>query len=511
MSEIFYQFPKIISTNLKNSKIEWLTYVSLYNSKSIPILTKHYQKLYKLNHTYKYGNIIYDIIISNTNDIINNIQVIAKNNKDKFIIHDFNENIKYYKNKVLNYSEFKELIKYKCNQLLNIIDQDIINQIRSDIKILDILSSKDNIKKDIKLYNSLDIPIDYTSTITTIWGTVNGKKQSSYNTITKGKNIGKKNATNVLTQALNEAFNKYTKRYDKITTNILLPMLVSRKFKYDSSINYYIQPKLDGVRVIAYLDDKVIKYYSRTGKEYKLDHINEDLITLFNKYPNTYFDGELYKFGLSLQQISGFARNSKQSNVLEFHIFDCFDPDNIKTSPFYERIKILDKFDDMKYVKFVKTLLVNNDIKLIDDISEKYLKQGYEGLIIRERNQIYEPGIRSNHMFKIKPYNTNEYIINGFKSGTKGKDIGALIWICTINKKNIDDDIINYNNKLLTNDQFSVVPNMTYNERYEYYNKLNKKKNIHNFKDRLLTVQYSSLSDSGIPMQPKGITIRNYE
>ena len=79
---------------------------------------------------------------------------------------------------------------------------------------------------------------------------------------------------------------------------------------------------------------------------------------------------------------------------------------------------------------------------------------------------------------------------------------------------------------------FKVVPNLPYKERYELYNKLKdnnifekkykgnnifekkyKGNNIFEkkYKGKMLTVQYVGLSHNGIPLQPKGKTIRDYE
>ena len=73
----------------------------------------------------------------------------------------------------------------------------------------------------------------------------------------------------------------------------------------DYSKPTFIQPKLDGVRCVIQadfgivVDSSHIKAYSRAGKEWKnIDHILEQLIPFFQKYPNVILDGELYNHDL---------------------------------------------------------------------------------------------------------------------------------------------------------------------------------------------------------------------
>lgn len=76
----------------------------------------------------------------------------------------------------------------------------------------------------------------YKAHIVTKHGRVNGKIQTSIDVITCGKNIGKKNETNVLTQALQEALSKYTEKQRKESTDIVRPILLEdfteKKIKY---------------------------------------------------------------------------------------------------------------------------------------------------------------------------------------------------------------------------------------------------------------------------------------
>ena len=104
------------------------------------------------------------------------------------------------------------------------------------------------------------------------------------------------------------------------------PMLaypVSKK-PIDYSKPTFIQPKLDGVRCVVQANPLDYDYYSlrivaysRTGKEWKnIDHILEQLIPFFRKYPNVVLDGELYNHDLrdNFEKIISLVRKTKPTD-----------------------------------------------------------------------------------------------------------------------------------------------------------------------------------------------------
>ena len=184
--------------------------------------------------------------------------------------------------------------------------------------------------------NINNIPKNVVACIWVERGVVNKKGETKYKTtreiptyITKGKNIGKKNETTIFIQAILEARSKYNKivkskisRQDRFKPVLVhpyelkkLPRDIKKHIRYPVAV----QRKLDGGRVIMYLDDKLdkVNIYSRSGDDICCnEHIKKELYPLFkkiyNKYPHVYLDGEIYKHGLSLQVISGLMRRSKK-------------------------------------------------------------------------------------------------------------------------------------------------------------------------------------------------------
>ena len=214
----------------------------------------------------------------------------------------------------------------------------------------------------------------------------------------------------------------------------------------DKPIDYskptFIQPKLDGVRcVVQYerkrhllgrdLDLHVIKAYSRTGKEWKnIDHILEQLIPFFRKYPNVILDGELYNHDLrdNFEKIISLVRKTKPtdkdrleaSKKTQFHCYDIID----EKLPFDQRIEFVNQ----------SLMLLGNSIHIVDthwidsEIEAKVrhqtnLNHGYEGSIVRT-NDTYQCK-RSHNLRKFKDFSDAEATIIDFVEG-KGKRAGTL-------------------------------------------------------------------------------------
>ena len=118
---------------------------------------------------------------------------------------------------------------------------------------------------------------------------------------------------------------------------------------------------------------------------------------------------------------------------------------------------------------------------------DDFIKQNYEGIMIRNTNGVYKLKFRSNDLIKLKPFLDAEYKIVDFTDGV-GRDKGCVIWICE-NKNG---------------DTFRCRPNGSLEERQSLFE--NGKKYI----GKYLTVRYQELVDD-IPRFGIGISIRDYE
>ena len=207
----------------------------------------------------------------------------------------------------------------------------------------------------------------------------------------------------------------------------------------DYSKPVFIQPKLDGVRCVIQAEnysDKgtivpVVTAYSRTGKEWKnIDHILEQLVPFFTKYPNVILDGELYNHDLrdNFEKIISLVRKTKPtdedrleaSELTQFHCYDIIDEE----LPFDQRNEFINQslmlLGDSIYI--VDTVDIFSENQALRD-HKINLSNGYEGSIVRT-NDTYQCK-RSHNLRKFKDFKDAEATIIGFEEG-KGKRKGTL-------------------------------------------------------------------------------------
>jgi ATP-dependent DNA ligase len=205
-----------------------------------------------------------------------------------------------------------------------------------------------------------------------------------------------------------------------------------------------------------------------------------------------------------LQDISGESRNEETSEESgnEYHLYDCFYLPTLNSWTFETRLEQLNVFKQAieadpkakKYIKITPTILAP-DPETVQSLFEQFTNEGYEGIMIRNKQGLYlsSPISRSNDLVKMKAKETDEFEIVGFTEGLRGKDKGALIWQVKTSEGKV----------------FNVTPkDMTQEQRKEKFQEFKKS---FKFKGHMLTVEYESLSKDKIPQRAKAVAIRDYE
>ena len=262
----------------------------------------------------------------------------------------------------------------------------------------------------------------------------------------------------------------------------VLPMLANKWEDRQKHISepFYVQPKLDGVRLLVSKDGGI----SRTGKI-----IPGTEILGKGLEPGQYVDGEAFDPNLNFEELTSTFKTDPLK--LKFHVFDFFDlraealaRDKMTFEQRWEYVK--DSIYNPHY-EYVKTTLVKSK-KDLPKVHKKHVEEGHEGTMIRDRFSVYEVGQRSNYLLKHKDFQTEEYEITGAKTG-HGRDADAVVWVC----------------KTQDGQQFNVRPEGTIIQREEDY------KNHEKYIGKMLTVRFQNLTSLGIPRFPVGIVIRDYE
>lgn len=384
----------------------------------------------------------------------------------------------------------------------------------------------DTVKKFNKLYSrtssgkinvwDLQVKTDKNiSYVCTYTGRIDGKITEYIKKIGKGKNIGKKNETTHLEQALFEANSLWQKKIDKNgyrksikelkDANEMMPMCAQyfdKRAKYIDFTDAYVQPKLDGVRCVLRKNGNKISMYSKNGLEFfNLNHIKKDIEMHFKSVTDdVVLDGELYTDKFPFNKINGYVRRTKGSENLsendwdkikkiKFHVFDCFSLDN-KEWTYTERFNYLKNVFGKTHIKnivLVHTKRINSE-EQVYSVNSKFVEDGYEGIMIRNGKGLYKNSkSRSNDLQKYKLFMDDEFKIIGFEEGV-GQDEGTVIWICSAG-----DNI------------FRVRPKGTISERTEYF------KNGNKYIGKMLTVRFQEYSEDGIPRFPVGLRFREID
>lgn len=181
------------------------------------------------------------------------------------------------------------------------------------------------------------------------------------------------------------------------------PML-ARRFDKVKEIDWsmtFVQRKFNGHRCIVRGEDDVA--YSRGGKILgAIPEIIED-VGYADGIP---IDGELYCHGVPLQTISSWAKKRQpDTHKLTFMVFDA-----IMDEPYYERLRFLRDIEGSfgPRVKIVPTDMCIGEFNP-RPVMEQFIKEGYEGLILRLNDFPYEDGKRSKGLIKVKSYLDKEF------------------------------------------------------------------------------------------------------
>ena len=296
--------------------------------------------------------------------------------------------------------------------------------------------------------------------------------------------------------------------FGEVATNqkgVIKPMLAKQESKLTNrkilDKEWLCSRKLDGVRCLMYWDGKQVHTASRGGENYDPATLhlreNEQLIEFFEDHPSIILDGELYRHGKTLQQISGAARMEKNAydcDWLEFWVYDCYDkanPDMIANDRIKFLFEVLDVYlnptentKPIDLIRVVAQTYVHGE-QMIWDFHDEYVAEGFEGCVIRNPDKPYKPNGRTNDMIKFKNYKSEDFKVIGYELGLRGSE--DMTFICEL-----DDGRT-----------FKAMPVGDRTVKEEYVQNFESK-----YKGHMLECTYFNLSDDGIPTQPKGRIFR---
>jgi ATP-dependent DNA ligase len=321
---------------------------------------------------------------------------------------------------------------------------------------------------------------------------------------------------------------------------VVRPMLaqkveLNKKGGYSIPFPAMAQRKYDGIRCIAHCDqhDNTIILESRKGTRLVgFQALTKELEYIYSQLPSNvrhhiYLDGELFTDRIDFETISGLVRKNKpilqptqQTNQatqtqltnqkikkptaiqqkkmdeerdnqikkewIDFHIYDMVNLADPNQS-FKHRLHYLQTsipWSKLLKCKLVETFTIDN-LERVKPLHDQFVAEGYEGIMLRDSNGLYQINKRSKYLQKYKEFMDEEFQIVGFHEGT-GNEKGAVVWDCKTKK----------------GQPFAVRPRGTFERRKELFQDATA--NV----GSMLTVIFQEYSADGVPRFPVGKSIR---
>ena len=210
----------------------------------------------------------------------------------------------------------------------------------------------------------------------------------------------------------------------EIPTGTTIKPMLACAHPIDISKEYYIELKLDGVRLLFKHQKGEYSCWTRSGlfldPEKVLSIIPlKDKLSLLNIKEDFVLDGELWvpslKAGEGFRVLLPIIKSKKKIKInAYYHLFDIpYYKEFLYEKPLYFRKKLLDTLN----LRIVKYTTLNYE--KIPPLLNKLKKTIYEGVVIKEKNSLYEPGKRSTKWLKLKPHpETIDVLITGAQKGT---------------------------------------------------------------------------------------------
>jgi DNA ligase-1 len=210
----------------------------------------------------------------------------------------------------------------------------------------------------------------------------------------------------------------------------------SKKHEKKMTGTVYVEPKLDGVRVITICDvDKdEVRMYSRNGKELSnFPKILEQFDSMLDQMPESMvFDGEVMSDDFQTLMREIHRKGGAKTDDAVLNLFDCLPLDYFKMGEYEmtlaKRKQILDDFKlgpNISRVEYVMMNLSEEDgQKQFADYNKLCIDKGFEGIMVKPIAGSYECK-RSSLWLKVKPFIEVSLKVIDTEEGT-GRNVGKL-------------------------------------------------------------------------------------
>jgi bifunctional non-homologous end joining protein LigD len=216
----------------------------------------------------------------------------------------------------------------------------------------------------------------------------------------------------------------------------MLPTLIEGIF---ARPGWIFEPKMDGVRTLAYLQNGNVELKTRRGNSATVTYPEVVAALKEQRVTSAVFDGEIVATDENgvpdFQQIQARINLSRPKEIeriaaeipVTYYVFDLLylDGHDLMKVPLIERKTLL-----------ARTIAQGDHLRYIDHVRddgpmmlEAGRGLGFEGVVAKRADSIYEPDTRSRSWLKIKDVNEQEFVVGGFTEGegSRKKTFGGLL------------------------------------------------------------------------------------
>jgi bifunctional non-homologous end joining protein LigD len=206
------------------------------------------------------------------------------------------------------------------------------------------------------------------------------------------------------------------------------------------------EPKLDGYRVLAFIEGKEVRLRSRRGLDLSesFPRLTEELAR--QAVGGMILDGEIVAFDASGKPSFNALQNrvqaksaaelaaAEQNAPVVFYCFDLpyFAGVDLRKAPYRDRRRYLSQC--LLPTPRVQLVHASDDGKTLHEAA---IRSGFEGVIGKRKESRYESGRRSGAWVKVKPTRSADFVIGGYTRGKGSRAALGAILVGTWDKKKL--------------------------------------------------------------------------
>jgi bifunctional non-homologous end joining protein LigD len=206
------------------------------------------------------------------------------------------------------------------------------------------------------------------------------------------------------------------------------PMLPTLSRELFQRSDWLYEPKLDGYRVLAFVDHGKVHLRSRGGQAYEERYPQVARRLAMQPVDRAVFDGEVVAVGadgrVSFQRLQNQAVDA--ATTVQYEVFDLLylDGFDLRRTPLMDRKALLHAV--------LAPLEGIEEVGWSDDgthLLAAARAHGLEGVVTKKRDSAYEAGARVRTWLKVKTSLSDEFIVVGYTLGTgrRTETLGSLI------------------------------------------------------------------------------------